>query len=431
MMTDNSEIRADNLEKQGDKHARTESRLGDRKNFAPLRHWIVESYRIVAVVTLNTLILVGCLELAAMGLSEIPSLFSTSTEQLVGEGAPREKNSYYASKDWAARYWHEFRLSRQQRYYPYVGWRRDSFSGKTINVDQHGIRLTPGADCSTNAYKVFAFGGSTMWGTGSPDWGTIPTYLQTGFDALTTRPVCVVNFGESAYVSTQSLILLLRQLQSGNVPDLVLFYDGVNDVYAAYQSGEASVHQNLDQIVSKLEGRRPGGGNRLHQFIEWLQGSYSFALFKNLSATVRGKPQHSKELVTYETLQVDRAILSDSVARVYLSNYKIVSALTQKYGFKFVFFWQPVISIGKKPLTDEEQAIKSSMDPALVALYDSVYRIIEQSSAQYANLHYLGHIFDERKSDVWIDEVHVTPEGNQMVAEKMLSIVRNVDHFSG
>jgi hypothetical protein len=427
-MTGNSEIRADNLEKQGDKHARTESR--HRKNFAHLRHWIVESYRTVAVVALNTLILVGCLELAAMGISEIRSLSSTSTEQLVGEGTPREKNSYYASKGWAAQYWHEFRLSRQERYYPYVGWRRGPFKGKTINIDQRGIRLTPGADCSANSYKVFAFGGSTMWGTGAPDWGTIPAYLQIGFHALTTKPVCVVNFGESAYVSTQSVIELLRQLQLGNVPDMVLFYDGVNDVYAAYQSGQAGVHQNLDQIVSKLEGRRPGGGHRLHQFIEWLQGSYSFALFKNLSAAVRAKPQHSKELVTYETLQVDRAILSDSVARVYLADYRIVSALAQKYGFKFQFFWQPIISIGEKHLTDEEQAIKSSMDPALVALYDSVYRIIEQSFAQYENLYYMGQIFDQRKSGVWIDEVHVTPEGNEIVAEKMLSIVRNVYHSS-
>jgi hypothetical protein len=44
----------DNWEKQGDKHARTESLLGDRKNFG-LRHRIMESYKTVTIVNLNTL----------------------------------------------------------------------------------------------------------------------------------------------------------------------------------------------------------------------------------------------------------------------------------------------------------------------------------------------------------------------------------------
>jgi dTDP-4-dehydrorhamnose reductase len=104
------------------------------------------------------------------------------------------------------------------------------------------------------------------------------------------------------------------------------------------------------------------------------------------------------------------------------------SALAQKYGFKFGFFWQPIISIGKKPLTDEEQAVRSSMDPAIVALYASVYRIIEQSASQYENLYYMGHIFDEYKSGIWIDDVHITPAGNQIIAQKMLSVVATRNH---
>lgn len=39
-----------------------------------------------------------------------------------------------------------------------------------------------------------------MWGTGSPDWGTIPAFLQSGLQALKGGPVCVVNFGESGWV---------------------------------------------------------------------------------------------------------------------------------------------------------------------------------------------------------------------------------------
>src|SRR2546421_467749 len=83
-------------------------------------------------------------------------------------GEARETVSYYASQDWAEQFWHEFRLTRKQRYYPYVGWRRAPFKGRTIEIDQNGIRVTPGADCRAASFKVFTFGGSTMWGTGSP-----------------------------------------------------------------------------------------------------------------------------------------------------------------------------------------------------------------------------------------------------------------------
>jgi hypothetical protein len=150
---------------------------------------------------------------------------SQPTERLVGEGDPREKVSYYSSKDWAERYWYEMRLSRTQQYYPFVGWRRAPFKGETIEIDQNGIRLTPGGDCGATSFKVFTFGASAMWGTGSPTWGTISANLQKGLEKLRPGLVCVMNYAESAYVSTQDIIMLLLQLQSGNVPDVVLFYN--------------------------------------------------------------------------------------------------------------------------------------------------------------------------------------------------------------
>jgi hypothetical protein len=63
---------------------------------------------VVAILVLNTLIVFACFELAARGVflaargvSKIASVMAKPTEQLVGEGHPREKVSYYASEDWA------------------------------------------------------------------------------------------------------------------------------------------------------------------------------------------------------------------------------------------------------------------------------------------------------------------------------------------
>ena len=402
------------------------SRANNAQDLRSFGHRLAEAYREVAVLTLSALVLVALVELAAIGVSKI--LRPAEPEVAFS----REKVSYYTSQDWAAQYWHEHQQSLRERYHPYVLWRRVPFKGRTINIDPQGVRLTPGADCSANSYRVFAFGGATMWGTGSPDWGTIPAYLQAGLEALRGKPVCVVNFGETGFVSTQEVIQLLLQLESGNVPHLVLFYDGINDVYAAYQSGRAGVHENLDPIAAKLEGGSTPPRIRFSDPAKWLEAWFTFSLLKSLVAKLGVEARNSSKLLTYETRGIDVTTLSNSVVQNYLGKYEIVSALAQKYGFNYFFFWQPVVSIGEKPLTREEQNMKRQLElqPGLSKLYDVVYRGMELESSKYANLYCLDRVFDKYNSQIWIDEWHITPVGNQLIAQKMLDVVtaRNQGH---
>jgi len=307
-----------------------------------------------------------------------------------------------------------------------VGWRRAPFKGETLEIDQNGVRLTPGADCSAKSFKVFTFGESTMWGTGSPSWGTIPANLQKGLEKLRQGPVCVMNFAESAYVSTQDVIMLLIQLRSGNVPDLVLFYSIGGDISAAYQSGRAGVHANLDQIAARFEGRREPS-----TFVDWLKSTYAYLLIDKLMdkltiADPQQKEPTPDEPVTYESKGIDVAKLSDLTVQDYLGNYKIVSALAQKYGFKYFFFLSPIVSLGNKPLTPEEQEMRHRTESAAAfyKFYTAVYQTIDRESSKYQNLYSMVHIFDRYDSLIWIDEGHVTPIGNQLIAERMLDVIQ-------
>ncbi len=385
-------------------------------------------YRAAAILMLNALLAFACFELVGVGYFKIkiPSMKSKPTEQLVGEGKPREKVSYYASQDWAERYWYEFRLSRKQQFYHFVGWRRAPFKGKTIEVNQNGIRVTPGTNCSAKSFKVFTFGASEMWGTGSPDWATIPAHLQNGLEKLRQGPVCVTNFAESAYVSMQSIIMLLLQLRSGNVPDVVLFYSIADNVYAAYQSGRAGTLENFDQIAARFEERQEPD-----TFVDRLRRTYAYKLIDMLMGKLttpnpqQEKPTPSK-LITYESMGIDAATLSDSIAQDYFENYKIVSALSQKYGFKSYYFLPPYISMGDKPLTPEEQEIKHRMESqaGLERLITAVYRAIERETSKFKNIHSMVHVFDPYPSLMFIDEGHVTPIGNQVIAERMLDVIQ-------
>ena len=390
-------------------------------------------YRAVAILTLNAIIVFACFELFAMSVSKVKTLSATSkpTEQLelVGEGNPRETVSYYATQDWAKRNWHEFRLARKQQFYPYVGWRRAPFKGQTIEVDQNGVRLTPGADCSAKSFKVFTFGASEMWGTGSPNWGTIPAHVQKGLEKLRPGPVCVTNYAESAHVSMQNVIMLLMQLRSGNVPDVVLFYALADDIYSGYQSGRPGVIENLSQIAARFEGRKE---TPTVTFADRLRETYSYALIDQLMGKLMiANPQQEDEptadkLVTYESMGVDAATLSESVARDYFGSYKIVSALAQEYGFQYFFFVPPTITLGNKPLTPEEQEMKRKEESQTAhhKLSTSVYDIVERESSKYQHLYSMVHVFDRYDSLMWIDGGHATPVGNQVIAEKMLAVIQ-------
>ena len=390
-------------------------------------------YRAVAILMLNALIIFACFELAAMGFSKVKTLSvisqpSEQPEQLVGEGKARETVSYYASQDWAERFWYEFRLSRNQKFYPYIGWRRAPFKGETIEIDRNGVRLTPGADCSAKSFKVFTFGASEMWGTGSPSWGTIPAHLQKGLEKVRQGPVCVTNFAESAYVSMQDVIMLLMELRSGNIPNVVLFYTLADDIYSAYQSGRPGVLENLDQIAARFEGRLE---QPKFTFVDRLKSTYSYALIdqfmrKLTIANPQQKGPAASKLVTYESRGVDAATLSDLIAQDYFGNYKIVSALAQEYGFKYFFFLPPTITLGNKPLTSEEQEMKQreESEAALHKLSTAVYHALEKESSKYQNFYSMVHILDRYDSLMWIDGGHVTPIGNQVIAEGMLTVIQ-------
>jgi hypothetical protein len=384
-----------------------------------LGHKVVDCYKAMAILALNALLLYGGLELAAFAAFKIRSLSLISRP---AQGDPRQKVSYYSSQNWAEQYWHEHELSATQRYYPYVGWRRAPFKGKTIEIDQNGMRLTPGADCSATSFKVFTFGSSEMWGTGSPNWDTISANLQKGLEKLRQGPVCVMNFAESAYVSTQDVVMLVLQLRAGNVPDVVLFYNIGGDVYSAYQSGQAGTLQNFNQLAARFERGSP--------YIDHLRNTYSYKLIDALmdKLTIANPQQEptENELVTYESMGIAAAKLTDLVVQNYFGNYKIVSALAQKYGFEYLFFLPPRIFRGNKTLTPEEQKMKreTQSDAALSKLYTAVYQTVERKSSQYQNFYSMADIFDHYHALIWIDGAHVTPVGNRLIAARMLDVIQ-------
>lgn len=358
-------------------------------------------YRDAAIIFLNMLVILAFFELGAIIIGR--TVFRHEQSNI-------ESLPYYSGQDWAATYWQDAKQAQAVRYEPYVIWRHVPFAGKMVNFDQEGIRQTLGAECSPDAHKVFMFGGSTLLGWGSPDWGTIPAYVQSALKDRIKRPVCVINFGEDGYVSTQNLVGLVLQLQSGNIPDVVIFYDGINEVIAASESGQPSVHVTLTKIAARFEEKD-------HPLVMWGKKTRIYKLLERWSSNL-GYSVPEKEIVTQN--------LAASVTNIYLGNYRVVGALAQEYAFDYYFFLQPHLAVGEKVLTNKEQAMRSSLDLAMANLAEAFYENIASVAPDYKHLWYLADIFDEEKTQIYIDDVgHITPEGNRLVAQEILGRIES------
>jgi len=379
--------------------------------------WRLSTLQALPLVAL--LMLMG-IEISAGVLTKIISsnppeeTYQTRTQAIYGAA-----DTYYAVQPWANAYLEEVRQSRAFDYHPYVLWRRQPFVGEVINIDHHARRTTPNADCSPHAYTVYLFGGSTLWGTGTPDWGTIAAHLQTALAAHHTQPVCVVNFGESAYVSDQNIIALVLELKAGRVPDVVLFYDGINEMLAAYQNGQAGLHQNMRQFNGLFKSQNTGGIRAI--VVDWFQQTtYSARLLDRWFGTFRNRQEPE---VTYQTLGAELEPLADAVMANYRENYVFVEQLAAVYGFEFAFFWEPIIIMSNKELTSYEQALQASEPAALRALTEAIYTRAQHTAPQLPRLYSLVHVLDEQSAQMWVDPRHLTPEANQIVAGAMLAVI--------
>ncbi len=369
-------------------------------------------YRATAVLLLNTLILLVCLEAAAgLALRALDRQAERRWQQ------QQTSLSYYAAQPWAKSYWHDHR-QLQVQYAPYIIWRQRPYTGETITIDSQGYRATSGALCTPGAYRVFVFGGSAVWGHGAPDWGTIPAYLQTELAKGRDGPVCVQNFGEQAFVSTQGVIELLRQLQSGSRPDLVLFYDGFNDIAATYQNGRAGAHLNETRTGARFSQEQT--------FTGWLQTTNMY----RLALRAAERSGFVAAVVVPEPALADTAVLSGQLFQAYFTNYQLVAALAAEYGFAYHFFWQPLLDTGNKSLTAEEAQMVAADSPWRT-FYRQVYADMAERAAGYPCLNLLTHIFDGQTALVWLDNVHVTPAANEQIAREMAHLVQTQTEACG
>lgn len=311
-----------------------------------------------------------------------------------------------------------FRELRQQdmEWEPYLHYRFKPMNGKHNTIYKNGHRKTanPSLKDSATALKIFCFGGSTMYSSGSRDEHTIPSELSNLIH--TTFPnqnVEVTNFGCHGYTRASENIQLQRELVKNNIPDIVIFYDGVNEVISAHQNNEAGTPTNAY--------------NRKKEFKIAHSYKKRIALMVYSSNLYRFVTTMQRKIFTnsaYKQLSSRSDTLATNIAENYVGYVQLSKSLENEYGFTVFNFMQPNI-YSKKNMTAAEQGYYKDQQ-YYENLYTLSYETVRKDAIMINDSSFvdISDVFDTAEKTIYFDFCHTGELGNKLVAARMFDYLK-------
>ena len=360
----------------------------------------------------------------------------------VGSGMARAKSQAYAEHPWAVDYVKEEEKYNSMRsrytYDPFGLWAPKSddavtSSNSMISTNKLGYRSTLGSGETEDqkpVRNIFFLGGSTMAGDGLlRDRDLIPSLVCEMLNAANTRYrfVCK-NFAVSGYSSTNEVLGLTGHLKAGRIPDVVVSYTGINDVWYSVVLNQP--HFKGAMFTALIEGTirtEPYERIRYRLLQMVLDGSVLLRWALNRQYVIQPVSAYRVETPSFDPDHVAERI--DATAMTMVENYKHLRKLGQAYGFKYITLLQPHMFSGQKPLTEEETGLSDrilDVVPILPSIFKDTYKTvlgIDRQNPDALQIFDLTTLFDEVSSSIFVDFMHVSPTGNKHVAQKITDIL--------
>ena len=275
----------------------------------------------------------------------------------------------------------------------YGGVKPRNFEGKWINVrDNRRVTINKPRNYLR---KIYLFGGSTVYNGEVPDTLTIASQLASlGANNFLYE---VVNMGATSIHSNQQFGRLKSEIKL-KYGDVVIFYDGVNDVY------ERVVYENH-------EGYMVGQPKQESFWIKQLRSKskYSSILHILLSQMIDN------------TKEISSALIKTSIED-YIKTLEEVNEYVEANRAYFYHFLQPTI-FTKKNLNEYENMLLAKgspfVTPQSTQVFASAYPIIinKLDSAEFS--YSLTEAFNGLTDSPYLDFCHVTHIGNKIIAENI------------
>lgn len=282
-------------------------------------------------------------------------------------------------------------------YKSFVEWQLGPYSSDGVNVEGPlSQRRTVNKNTDGGGKKAYFFGGSTMWGFGVADEMTI----SSQFAALTGTHS--ENFAVPAYVAHQGLLRLIQLLQEGHRPSLVVFYDGVNDVWAKCRyEHDANSHMWERDYRSILANGRPD------------TFSHYFRAVTRLAQRINDEFRQAYGDGVYDC--DSKAGKAEAVAGHLIRDWEFAGLLAKSFGAKFLGILQPVAFSGGSSV-DRFQRTKH-----LAPQYRAVYPLAGAKIRSDGDIRDLASIFESNEA-AFLDFNHVNAEANGIIARKIAEL---------
>ena len=293
----------------------------------------------------------------------------------------------------------------------------NDFHGKYFNVVD-GKRITVGQpDVSENT--IYVFGGSTIYNSEVPDDLTIPSFLQRLFSSNYGDRFKVENLGTTTVTTAQQL----ERLKTINLKpnDIVVFYDGVNDVLqGVYQANpEETMVETNRRIISEM-----GAGQRLLFYVfNWLQRRSTFVKIFFDPYTHEG-PEHlkDKELVN---------ILLAGMGKRYQGNIMAAASYAAAHDVLFFHFLQPQLfsknghSKYEKELMNNKYIVHAGTEYSFRAGYKVLKDVQGKFVSLFPNFDVSNALDDQSQNDeYYLDFCHVEDKANEKIARVIFERIK-------
>ena len=326
------------------------------------------------------------------------------------------------------------------------------YKSNGVQLNQDGFRRDRrvSVDKPPDTVRIFfvggsvAYGGETLYPEIDDRWRidnrqTIDHYLETRLNStFPSKRWEVINASVKGYLLNQDLALFLSTVQRYK-PDYLILLDGVNDMFAMLRTPEnedAYSAAGLGEEFSTLT--RPDALSLRMMTTTWLADNSALYRATRESIAQRNRVRARRAIAGQSAahLHPDFASLTADdqrhvgAATLRLGNYthtvRQIHRLAALDGTRALFVLQPQIAVTRKPLTSVETRLFdywSKVDgPLYVYGFQTLYPQLSAqltSDAQTEGYRFLDltAVFDRTGVQTFTDYCHLTPTGNQMIAD--------------
>jgi hypothetical protein len=292
----------------------------------------------------------------------------------------------------------------------------------TLFLQEEGVRPTANNSHSQDEGKnriLWLFGGSTMRGATPSDNKTIPSFLAGLLNSnQQDLHFTVVNFGVDSFNSLLETKYLQKLLiESSEMPDFIIFYDGANDASYFAQHRDPYGHHGYRRARSLIES----------YYRSW------FGLLKPLNAAIYSS--FSKELYdkinqVLVPLEADSPALKELVTEAE-KRYDHVNKLAKCYGAEFILFFQPILWVEECQVSpvirnaEKDSIVDAERFSTMRQNFATPYlAFLDHLNGKPYFVNFRNVLCRREVAAYQPDGVHLTDAGRRMIAEHMYSVLK-------